>query len=118
MEVYFFSNLTEEVWIPLKEVFEADYKRQLRFQLVHDGLDTSEESKVHVLYKYTLPYSCFGISFISFCINQNDANTNTTSIDNRKIAAKSKPRSVRQNLNGSIFTNMQHLHPAFQIFIL
>ena len=48
--VYFFSNLTEEVWIPLKEVFEADYKRQLRFQLVHDGLDTCEESKVHVLY--------------------------------------------------------------------
>ena len=48
--IYFFSNLTEEVWIPLKEVFEADYKRKLRFQLVPDGLDTSEETKVHLLY--------------------------------------------------------------------
>ena len=35
-----------------------------------------------------------------------------------KVQAKSKLRSARQNLNGSIFTNMQHLHPSFQIFVL
>ena len=35
-----------------------------------------------------------------------------------KVQAKSKLRSARQNLNGSIFTNLQHLHPSFQIFIL
>ena len=27
--VYFFANLTEEVWIPLKAVFDANYKDQL-----------------------------------------------------------------------------------------
>ena len=53
-----------------------------------------------------------------FCAHQNDAQTNTTSSDDIKVHAKSKPRSARQNLNGSIFTNMQHLHPTFQIFVL
>ena len=61
--VYFFSNLTEEVWIPLKEVFEADYKRKLKFQLVHDGLDTSEETKVHMLYIF---FPTFGFVFNQF----------------------------------------------------
>ena len=61
--VYFFANLTEEVWIPLKEVFEADYKRKLKFQLVHDGLDTSEETKVHMLYIF---FPTFGFVFNQF----------------------------------------------------
>jgi len=58
--VYFFANLTEEVWIPLKEVFEADYKRRLKFQLIHDGLDTSEETKIHMLY---ICFPTFGFIF-------------------------------------------------------
>ena len=61
--VYFFANLTEEVWIPLKEVFEADYKRRLKFQLIHDGLDTSEETKVHMLYIF---FPTFGFVFNQF----------------------------------------------------
>ena len=36
--VYFFANLTEEVWVQLKEVLEADYRRQLNFQLFQDGI--------------------------------------------------------------------------------
>ena len=48
--VYFFANLTEEVWIPLREVFEvdplrevfeADCRHHLRFQMINDGLTHS-----------------------------------------------------------------------------
>ena len=35
--VYFFANVTEDVWIQLKECLEADYRRQLHFQLTQDG---------------------------------------------------------------------------------
>ena len=47
--VYFFANLTEEVWVQLKEILEADYRRQLHFQLLQDGISVLagvEESKV------------------------------------------------------------------------
>ena len=47
--VYFFSNLTEDVWVQLKEILEADYRRQLHFQLLQDGISVSAgagESKV------------------------------------------------------------------------
>jgi hypothetical protein len=27
--VYFFANVTEDVWVQLKECLEADYRRQL-----------------------------------------------------------------------------------------
>ena len=36
--VYFFANLTEEVWVPLKDCFEAAYRRQLKFQLTQYGV--------------------------------------------------------------------------------
>ena len=36
--VYFFANLTEEVWVRLKDILEADYRRQLHFQLLQDGM--------------------------------------------------------------------------------
>ena len=51
--VYFFANLTAEVWIPLKECFEADYRRQLKFQLINDGLAVAngeQKSKVFITY--------------------------------------------------------------------
>ena len=67
--VYFFANLTEEVWIPLKEVFEADYKRRLKFQLIHDGLDTSEETKVQCFTYSSLRLDSY---LISFFLNQSD----------------------------------------------
>ena len=47
--VYFFSNLTESVWVQLKEILEADYKSQLHFQLLQDGIAISagvKEAKV------------------------------------------------------------------------
>ena len=47
--VYFFANVTEDVWMQLKECLEADYKRQLHFQLTQDGLaiaSGAEETKV------------------------------------------------------------------------
>ena len=47
--VYFFANITEDVWIQLKEVLEADYRRQLHFQLIQDGLASAtvaDETKV------------------------------------------------------------------------
>ena len=53
--VYFFANLTEEVWIPLKEVFEADYRRHLRFQIINDDLAVAagaEETQVHIVYTF------------------------------------------------------------------
>ena len=46
--VYFIANLTEEVWVQLKECLEADYRRQLHFQFTQDGVSVStgeEESK-------------------------------------------------------------------------
>ena len=52
--VYFFANLTEEVWIPLKEVFEADYRHWLKFQLINDGIavaDGAEETKAIIVYE-------------------------------------------------------------------
>ena len=46
--VYFFSNLTEDVWVQLKEILEADYRRQLHFQLLQDGISSAgaQESEV------------------------------------------------------------------------
>ena len=56
--------------------------------------------------------------FVLLFILQKDAPQITLSSDNSKIASKTKPCSARQNLNWSIFTNMQHLHPALQFFVL
>ena len=47
--VYFFANLTEDVWVQLKECLEADYRQQLHFQLTQDGIAVAsglEETKV------------------------------------------------------------------------
>ena len=47
--VHFFANLTEVVWVQLKEILEADYRRQLHFQLLQGGVSVSagvDESKV------------------------------------------------------------------------
>ena len=47
--VYFFANVTEDVWVQLKECLEADYRRQLHFQLTQDGLAAAsgaEETQV------------------------------------------------------------------------
>ena len=60
--VYFFANLTEEVWVPLKEVFEADYRRHLRFQIINDDLAVAagaEETKVHILYTFIHTFLSF-----------------------------------------------------------
>ena len=48
-EVYFFANVAEDVWVQLKECLEADYRRQLHFQLTQDGVAVpagEDESKV------------------------------------------------------------------------
>ena len=117
--VYFFSNLTEEVWVQLKEILEADYRRQLNFQLLQDGIPVSagvEEAKV-VSYFYFLNF--VGCSILSpSCILQTDTQNEPLSIDSLKVASRTKARSSRQYLNGSAFTNFQHVHPTLQIFIL
>ena len=115
--VYFFANLTEEVWVPLKEVFEADYRRHLRFQMINDGLVGAEETKVHFVYTFICAL-VLEHHFFLLCVKQTDATPLTASVDESKVAAKNKPRSSRQNLNQSVFTNMQHIHPSLQIFIL
>ena len=115
--VYFFANLTEEVWIPLKEVFEADYRRHLCVKMINDGLAVAagaEETKVHILYTF-IHTLLLENHFVLLFVKQTDAPPVTVSADETKIAAKIKPRSSRQR---SKFTNMQHLHPSFQNFIL
>ena len=47
--MYLFANVTQDVWAQLKECLEADYRRQLHFQLTQDGLAAAsgaEETKV------------------------------------------------------------------------
>ena len=57
--VYFFSNLTEEVWVQLKEILEADYRRQLHFQLLQDGISISAGVEVAKVVSYIKLYRLF-----------------------------------------------------------
>ena len=86
--VYFFSNLTEEVWVQLKEILEADYRRQLHFQLLQDGISVSagvEEAKV-VSYINFLNF--IGCSILSpSCILQTDTQNEQLSTDSLKVAS-------------------------------
>ena len=47
--MYFFANIPEEVWVPLTECLEADYRLELKFQINQDGValaDGNDDSKV------------------------------------------------------------------------
>ena len=69
-----------------------------------------------------MEYSCFvtcrGLNFIPCCVVQSDSGVEPVNIDKLKVASRTKARSVRQYLNGSTFTNFQHVHTALQILIL
>ena len=73
-------------------MLEADYPRQLHFQLTQDGLASASGAE--------------------------ETATDSASLDALKVASRTKAKSIRQNLNGSTFTNFQHVHPAFKLFIL
>ena len=96
---------------------QTSYRRNLRFQMVNDGLVVHEETKVHLVYTFFRAVLLDNHFFPFAFINQTDPTPTTASVDETKVAAKNKPRSSRQNLNGYIFINMQHIHPSFQIFI-
>ena len=89
----FVSNLTEEVWVELKKVFEADYEMKLHFQA-----------------KFTKESS-----------TTKGTEETTESIDSIKatyIKARQEAISVRRVLSGANFPNFHLLHPAFQLHVL
>ena len=101
----FFADVTEAVWVPLKDCLEADYRRQLKFQLMQDGVALTagdDESKVSIL--FTNIYFLFLRSFfIVFFIAQTASSLELMRLDNVKVALRTKVQSICQNLNGATF---------------
>ena len=60
---------------------------------------------------------CWSQLFVRSCV-QIESAVEQANVDMLKVAWRTKAKSIRQNLNGSTFTNFSHVHPALQVFIL
>ena len=89
----FVSNLTEEVWVELKKVFEADYEMKLHFQSKFSKESTTSAEP-------------------------EESADSIESIKANKIKARQEAISVRRVLSGTNFINFHLLHPAFQLHAL
>ena len=79
-------------------------------RLVHKNL--------RLFLKLSFLFSFFSSILTASSILQTDTDMEQPSTDSLKVASRTKARASRQYLNGSAFTNFQHVHPSFQIFIL
>ena len=86
----FVSNLTKEVWVEVKKVFEEDYEIKLHFQAKFSKEScTSGETE--------------------------ESTDSIESITANKIKASQEANLVRRVLSGKNFINFHLLHPAFKL---
>ena len=118
----FFSNLTEDVYQVLVDIFTLDYKRELHFQtLTEETFDVSAEPKAVIIPETDTVLKGL-LLWLLFCSDIRKLNVWLVSVlllgAYDKLSARAKGTTVRQVLSGTVFLNFHHLHPEFQKYIL
>ena len=117
----FFSNLTEDVFHVVKDIFALDYGRKLKFQLLNEEEEESAQTTASItipdrdeLIRGFLQY----LGFVCFKYLYSILLSVFLKGAYHKLAVRAKGTTVRQVLTGTVFLNFHHLHPEFQKFIL
>ena len=117
----FFSNLTEDVFQVVKDIFALDYARKLKFQVLTEEEEDTTQTTASIaiqdrdeLIKGLLQY----LGFVCFKYLHSILPSVFLKGAYHKLAVRAKGTKIRQVLNGTVFLNFHHLHPEFQKFIL
>ena len=119
---FFSSNLTEDVYELLVDIFTRDNKRERHFQtLPEETHDASAELKAVPFAESDKVLKGLLLSLL-FSSDLGDMNIWLVSVlllgAYQKLSVRAKGTTVCQFLSGTIFLNFHHLHPEFQKIIL